>query len=41
MRAVLERELSGYFRTVSGYLFLAMYTLLAGIVTVFINIGRE
>lgn len=41
MMAVLGRELSGYFRTVSGYLFLAMYTLIAGIITVFINIGRE
>lgn len=41
MKAVLEHELSGYFRTASGYLFLAMYTLLAGIVMVFINISRE
>ena len=41
MRAVLFHELGGYFRTAAGYIFLAMYTLLAGVVFVFINIGQE
>ena len=41
MRAVFRHELSSYFTTPVGYVFLAMYALLSGIVFVFINIGQE
>lgn len=41
MRAVFCRELAGYFTTPVGYLFLAMYALLSGVVFVFVNIARE
>ena len=41
MRAVLAHELRSYFTTPVGYIFLAVYTLLAGVVYVFINIGQE
>ena len=41
MKAVLRHELHSYFTTPVGYIFLAMYTLLAGVVYVFINIGQE
>ena len=41
MRAVFRHELSGYFTTPVGYVFLTMYALLSGLVFVFINIGQE
>jgi ABC-2 type transport system permease protein len=41
MRAVFCHELRGYFTTPIGYVFLAMYALLSGLVFVFINIGQE
>lgn len=41
MRAVFRHEMSGYFTTPIGYIFLAMYALLSGLVFVFINIGQE
>lgn len=41
MRAVFKHELHSYFTTPVGYVFLAMYTLLAGVVYVFINISQE
>lgn len=41
MKAVFKHELHSYFTTPVGYIFLAMYTLLAGVVYVFINIGQE
>lgn len=41
MRAVFRHELHTYFTTPIGYIFLIMYTLLAGIVFVFININQE
>lgn len=41
MRAVLQHELRSYFTTPMGYVFLIMYTLLAGVVAVFVNIGQE
>lgn len=41
MRAVLLHELRSYFVTPMGYVFLMMYTLLAGLVAVFVNIGSE
>lgn len=41
MKAVFRHELQSYFTTPVGYIFLAMYTLLAGVVYVFINIGQE
>ena len=40
MRAVFRHELSGYFTTPVGYVFLTMYALLSGLVFVFINIGQ-
>ena len=36
MRAVFRHELSGYFTTPVGYVFLTMYALLSGLVFVFI-----
>ena len=39
-RAVFRHELSGYFTTPVGYVFLTMYALLSGLVFVFINIGQ-
>ena len=41
MTAVFRREMRGFLATPVGYVFLIMYTLLAGVVTVFINIGQE
>lgn len=41
MIAVFRREMLSYFSTPVGYIFLMMYTGLAGVVYVFINIGRE
>ncbi len=41
MSAVLRHELHSYFTTPVGYVFLIMYTLLSGVVYVFINIGQE
>lgn len=41
MTAVYRHELHGYFTTPVGYVFLALYTLLAGVVYVFVNIGQE
>lgn len=41
MRAVFRHELHSYFTTPVGYVFLIMYTLLAGVVFVFVNIGQE
>ena len=41
MRAVFRHELSSYFTTAVGYVFLTMYALLSGLVFVFINIGQE
>lgn len=41
MIAVLKHELHSYFTTPVGYIFLTMYTLLAGVVYVFINIGQQ
>ncbi len=41
MTAVLRHELRCYFVTPMGYVFLIMYTLLAGLVAVFVNIGQE
>ena len=41
MKTLFLRELHGYFATPVGYVFLAMYTLLSGIVFVFVNIGQE
>ncbi len=41
MIAILKHELRCYFVTPMGYVFLIMYTLLAGVVAVFVNIGQE
>lgn len=41
MKAILQHELRSYFTTPMGYVFLIMYTLLAGVVAVFVNIGQE
>ncbi len=41
MRAIFRHELRCYFTTPMGYVFLIMYTLLAGVVYVFVNIGQE
>ena len=41
MRAILQHELRSYFTTPMGYVFLIMYTLLAGMVAVFVNISQE
>ncbi len=41
MHAIFCHELRGYFTTPIGYVFLAMYALLSGLVFVFINIGQE
>lgn len=41
MRAIFHHELRSYFTTPMGYVFLIMYTLLAGVVAVFVNIGQE
>ena len=41
MSAVFRREMRGFLVTPAGWAFLIMYTLLAGVVTVFINIGQE
>lgn len=41
MNAVFRHEMHGYFTTPVGYVFLAMYTLLAGVVFVFVNIAQE
>ena len=41
MKAIFRHELRCYFTTPMGYVFLIMYTLLAGIVYVFVNIGQE
>ena len=41
MKAVFLHELRSYFVTPMGYVFLIMYTLLAGVVAVFVNIGQE
>lgn len=41
MNAIFRHELHGYFTTPVGYIFLMMYTALAGIVYVFINIAQE
>lgn len=41
MKAVFRHEMQSYFHTPVGYVFLIMYTLLAGIVYVFVNIGQE
>lgn len=41
MTAVYRKEMLGYFTTPIGYVFLTMYTLLTGIVVVFVNIGQE
>lgn len=41
MTAVYRKEMLGYFTTPIGYVFLIMYTLLTGIVVVFVNIGQE
>lgn len=41
MKAIFRHELRCYFVTPMGYVFLIMYTLLAGVVAVFVNIGQE
>jgi len=41
MKAIFRHELRCYFTTPMGYVFLIMYTLLAGVVYVFVNIGQE
>lgn len=41
MKAIFLHELRCYFVTPMGYVFLIMYTLLAGVVAVFVNIGQE
>lgn len=41
MNAVLRHEIRSYFTTPVGYVFLIMYTLMAGVVYVFVNIGQE
>lgn len=41
MKAIFHHELRSYFTTPMGYVFLIMYTLLAGVVAVFVNIGQE
>ena len=41
MKAIFLHELKSYFVTPMGYVFLIMYTLLAGVVAVFVNIGQE
>lgn len=41
MSAVFCHEMKGYFITPSGYAFLIMYTLMAGVIYVFVNIGQE
>lgn len=41
MNAIFRHELRCYFTTPMGYVFLIMYTLLAGVVAVFVNIGQE
>lgn len=41
MSAIFRHELRCYFTTPMGYVFLIMYTLLAGVVYVFVNIGQE
>ncbi len=41
MTAVFRREMHGYFATPVGYSFLILYTLLAGVVFVLVNIGQE
>ncbi len=41
MRAVFRHELNSYFTTAVGYVFLAMYAFLSGLVFVFINIRQE
>ena len=41
MKAVFLHELHSYFTTPVGYVFLTMYSLLSGVVYVFINIGQE
>lgn len=41
MKAIFHHELKSYFTTPMGYVFLIMYTLLAGVVAVFVNIGQE
>lgn len=41
MSAVFRHEMRSYFTTPVGYVFLAMYTLLAGVIYVFVNITQE
>lgn len=41
MKAIFHHELRSYFTTPMGYVFLIMYTLLSGVVAVFVNIGQE
>lgn len=41
MRAIFRHELNSYFTTAVGYVFLAMYAFLSGLVFVFINIRQE
>lgn len=41
MRAIFRHELHSYFTTAVGYVFLAMYAFLSGLVFVFINIRQE
>lgn len=41
MKAIFLHEMKSYFVTPMGYVFLIMYTLLAGVVAVFVNIGQE
>ena len=41
MSAVFRHEIRSYFTTPVGYVFLAMYALLAGVIYVFVNITQE
>lgn len=41
MTAIFRHEIRSYFTAPMGYMFLIMYTLLAGVVAVFVNIGQE
>lgn len=41
MKAVYRHELHSYFTTPVGYIFLIMYTFLAGVVYVFVNIADQ
>lgn len=41
MNAVFRHELKRYFVSPAGYAFLILYTLMAGVIYVFVNIGQE